>query len=137
MKLELSREILNPLTFDEKISYFYEQLVNVGFLTPETGIELVHNMVKVFKAQGRISYNPPTEVAPLRIALFRTEKTKQDNQDKKPFKDDPTWGWGQFTAGPVDIYDVPGDHFNMMIEPQVKVLADRLRECLDDVHSET
>jgi len=39
-------------------------------------------------------------------------------------------GWGRH-ARTVDVHEVPGNHTTMVLEPNVKVLAARLRSTLD------
>jgi hypothetical protein len=41
-------------------------------------------------------------------------------------------GWGPYCAG-VDVHEVPGDHDSMVLEPNVRVLASRLRACIQAV----
>jgi thioesterase domain-containing protein len=43
----------------------------------------------------------------------------------------PDKGWGQLAAGGLDIKVVPGNHVGMLQEPHVRVLAEKLRSCLD------
>ncbi|MHC5210620.1 MAG: type I polyketide synthase [Planctomycetota bacterium] len=43
-------------------------------------------------------------------------------------------GWGAWARN-VDVHEVPGDHDSMVLEPNVRVLAARLRECLREVES--
>jgi thioesterase domain-containing protein len=40
-------------------------------------------------------------------------------------------GWSAFTSEPVAIEEVPGDHITLLAEPNVAVLAARLRTALD------
>ena len=39
-------------------------------------------------------------------------------------------GWGALAAGGVDVHEVPGNHFTMIREPHVQVLAECLRNCI-------
>jgi thioesterase domain-containing protein/acyl carrier protein len=39
---------------------------------------------------------------------------------------DRALGWRDRTTGPVEVHDIPGDHFNFLREPHVQVLAQRL-----------
>ena len=41
-------------------------------------------------------------------------------------------GWGPWCAG-VDVHEVPGDHDSMVLEPHVRVLAGRLRRCIESI----
>ena len=43
-------------------------------------------------------------------------------------------GWGPFVDN-VDVFEVPGDHDSMVLEPNVRVLAARLRACIEDAES--
>ena len=40
-------------------------------------------------------------------------------------------GWERLALGGVEIREVPGNHVNMMLWPQVALLAEQLRECID------
>jgi amino acid adenylation domain-containing protein len=42
------------------------------------------------------------------------------------------YGWNELTSGDVVIYDVPGKHRGILLEPNVPVLAKQLRKCIDE-----
>jgi thioesterase domain-containing protein len=44
---------------------------------------------------------------------------------------DPKLDWRRFTGGELRIHDVPGDHFGMLQEPNVEVLAKELEASLE------
>ncbi|HZL98890.1 MAG TPA: SDR family NAD(P)-dependent oxidoreductase, partial [Planctomycetota bacterium] len=77
------------------------------------------------------------ELQPLegRIALFRPKLDiahvlgpgRVTNSKRMLVYDDN--GWGPWCAG-VDVHEVPGDHDSMVLEPNVRVLAGRLRRSL-------
>jgi aspartate racemase len=46
-------------------------------------------------------------------------------------------GWGNLAAGGVEIHDVPSDHLGILKEPHVKVLAEKLKICLDKAQAAT
>jgi thioesterase domain-containing protein len=46
-----------------------------------------------------------------------------------PVVDDPTMGWGEYVQD-LKVFKIPGDHYTVMTEPHVKVLAEKLRSCL-------
>jgi thioesterase domain-containing protein len=60
-----------------------------------------------------------------RITLFRTR-----NQPYYRVRD-PEMGWKVRAARGVEVHMLPGTHRTMLREPNVQVLAARLRECLD------
>jgi thioesterase domain-containing protein len=47
--------------------------------------------------------------------------------------DDELLGWGGLAAGGIEIQDVTGNHLDMLSEPNVRMLAEKLRICLDRV----
>jgi thioesterase domain-containing protein len=42
-------------------------------------------------------------------------------------------GWGGLVSGGIEVHDVPGGHEDMLFEPHVRLLAQKLRACLDRV----
>jgi acyl transferase domain-containing protein/thioesterase domain-containing protein len=81
----------------------------------------------------------PAEL-PLRVALFRPKLDEHavlgpgrviNRQRRFIYHDN---GWGRFVPA-VDVYEVPGDHDSMVLEPNVRVLAARLRACIEDAES--
>ncbi|MGH9762448.1 MAG: hypothetical protein ACREDR_25525, partial [Blastocatellia bacterium] len=55
-------------------------------------------------------------------------KTVLDGQAAAQVDD---FGWALLTSGIVDIRVVPGSHFTMLREPNVKVLASSLMPCIE------
>lgn len=66
------------------------------------------------------SYVP--SVYPGRVILFRASIRSPG------FYFDPQLGWGDLTAGGMEIYEIPGDHTSIMKSP---TLAEKLKICLD------
>ena len=76
--------------------------------------------VNAYAATG---YYP--KVYPGKVTLFRsTKRTIQQGSDD-------FLGWGALAGGGVEVHDVPGTHFNILQEPVVQVLTEKLRACLD------
>jgi aspartate racemase len=73
--------------------------------------------------QAAKSYVP--QVYPGRLTLFRaTDKTAG-------FGNDLDMGWGELATGGVEIYDISGSHTEIMQEPQLGRVAEKLKLCLD------
>src|ERR1019366_4296314 len=45
--------------------------------------------------------------------------------------DDELLGWAGMAAGGIEIQDVTGNHLDMLSEPNVRMLSEKLRACLD------
>ncbi|HKC23949.1 MAG TPA: amino acid adenylation domain-containing protein, partial [Thermoanaerobaculia bacterium] len=61
---------------------------------------------------------------PGRVTLFRASKQPSG------YAPDPELGWSRVALGGVEVYEVPGYHGAIVYEPRVKLLAERLAECL-------
>jgi thioesterase domain-containing protein len=46
---------------------------------------------------------------------------------------DELLGWGKLVSGGIEVQDVPGRHRDILIEPNVRILAEKMRTCLDRV----
>ena len=54
--------------------------------------------------------------------------------DRDPFESttvNPYFGWGTLAQEGVESYDVPGDHIGILKDPNVRVLAQALKTCID------
>jgi thioesterase domain-containing protein len=46
-------------------------------------------------------------------------------------------GWEGLAAGGVQVHNIPGDHITLIAEPNVRILAETLRESLSKVRQES
>jgi len=85
-----------------------------------------------YRALGRYQ----VEALPVHVALFRPRLKAEFvfgpgraiNHDRRRIYSDN--GWGPF-ATRVEVVETPGDHDSMVLEPNVRILATRLRAALD------
>ncbi|MBW4593278.1 MAG: SDR family NAD(P)-dependent oxidoreductase [Brasilonema angustatum HA4187-MV1] len=69
---------------------------------------------------------------PGRMIVFRTDDKNRD--DAVGVKYDPQFGWSEVTAG-VDVYHLPGSHLSLLEEPEVAMLAEQLKLCLEKAYT--
>ena len=62
---------------------------------------------------------------PGRIVLFRPSDRPHGKHD------DPALGWRQVATGGVEMFEVPGDHKHVLLQPNVSTVAEQLRSCLE------
>ncbi|NEQ36343.1 MAG: amino acid adenylation domain-containing protein [Okeania sp. SIO3I5] len=64
-----------------------------------------------------------------KVTLFRAFK-------QRPLDEgwilEPLFGWGKLAEAGVEVYDVPGGHGSLLLEPHVSVLAENVKACLKD-----
>ncbi|NER50713.1 MAG: hypothetical protein F6J92_29390, partial [Symploca sp. SIO1A3] len=144
-------EELEKLTPDQQFNYIYEQFKQADIFPSGLGGKELRANLKVLKVNSRSSYFPQ-EIYPTKIILFRSEIqsnnmnlkmlhflskfTDTDYFESRPENmNDPDFGWGPFSAGPVEIYQVPGNHVSMLTEPHVQVLAQKLMTCIEQAQT--
>ncbi|NEO09751.1 SDR family oxidoreductase [Moorena sp. SIO3I8] len=66
-----------------------------------------------------------SSVYPGKITLFRAKQQPPGHYH------DPLNGWDGMAASGIEVHHIPGDHISMMLEPNVRVLAEKLKACLD------
>ncbi len=75
----------------------------------------------------------PQWLKPLLQTRFKTGDVYQDELGMLgEIPDEAAWGWGRLSTELVEVHLVPSNHTTMLTEPHVQVLAEKLRECLDN-----
>ncbi|MCI0454466.1 MAG: SDR family NAD(P)-dependent oxidoreductase [Candidatus Dadabacteria bacterium] len=74
------------------------------------------------------SYKPKVYRSPL-VLFTPNERLGTVNQENGV-------DWTGFFAGELEIHEVPGNHYSMMEEPNIQVIADKLSVCLEKAHNE-
>jgi aspartate racemase len=69
------------------------------------------------------NYRPKPYLGPLTIFRSTTRRMEEGN--------DETLGWGGLVTSPVEIHHIASNHFNILQEPSVRILAEKLKKCLD------
>ena len=88
---------------------------------PESPIEQAIKRVEIANDEALSHYAP--RVYEGRITLFRSDRVPA------AFHGDPTMGWKSLAGGGVDIHEIPGDCPNVVDEPDVRILAEKLAAC--------
>nr|VFJ66085.1 MAG: amino acid adenylation domain-containing protein [Candidatus Kentron sp. FW] len=132
--LEISDSELRRMDTDEQLGYLHGLLGQNGW---ELSVKQLQALVRIFRANCQMDY-VPRDISPIPISLFKAREPAsvtrtgiQMEAFSQPLKADPTWGWGQYAAGTVELHEVPGNHYTMMNGSNAQVLAERLRGCLD------
>ncbi|OYD87117.1 non-ribosomal peptide synthetase, partial [Nostoc sp. 'Peltigera membranacea cyanobiont' 213] len=138
IKVEFSYNTLLTLNLEEQLKYLGEQLKIANLLPPQIGTKQIQGFLKVSKATGEAfdSYVPQNAYPSQITCLRASEVNAEDNSSRPEYLEilqDPALGWNEFSAKPVEVHIVPGDHVTMMTEPHVLTLAERLQICIDKV----
>jgi len=127
-ELAVSFDELRQWKEEDLLNYFLEQATNDNILPPHMEVSELHRLLRVFQANRRAlrRYVPASYQG--RVVLFRASE-----DSPLPF-DDPTLRWGR-VAKQLDIQAVPGDHYQIVTEPHVRTLAERMKVSLEEVQA--
>ncbi|HEV7786996.1 MAG TPA: thioesterase domain-containing protein, partial [Thermoanaerobaculia bacterium] len=117
---------LAPLAPEEKLRFFVERLRAAGVIhAGEDGLAQLRRLLRVYKTNVRSYRFYQPRPFPGTVTLFRAEAAGFDPDLGTDL------GWSGHTPLPVAVHEVPGDHITLLAEPNVAVLAGRLRAGLN------
>jgi amino acid adenylation domain-containing protein/non-ribosomal peptide synthase protein (TIGR01720 family) len=134
-KLSLTLAEFRQLDLEAQLEFVLDHLKATRAFASDTKLRQARLKLKVFQNHGRAIRNYRPRVYPDRITLFRSSdkgdsKFFQNMYDNPSFAD-PAMGWGPLSSEPIEIYYVPGDHGQIVIEPYVRIMAQQMRACLE------
>lgn len=90
------------------------------------GLRVPNSLKKVFFANTRAAEAYALRPYKGKITLFRaTEKSLRAASN-------PYAAWRDLAMGGLEFQDIPGDHYGVLVEPQVGVFAERLKACIEE-----
>jgi thioesterase domain-containing protein len=95
----------------------------------ELDVSQARRFVELLRSDLRATQNYGLDHYPGRVTLFKASETLTSTSP------DPTFGWSEWANGGVEVHVVPGNHANLIYEPHVAVLAEKLTGCLNRVQS--
>jgi amino acid adenylation domain-containing protein len=120
-------ESLAQLPKDEQLAFMLEQAKSAGLIPAELDVSQARRFVELLRSDLRATQIYGLRRYPGRITFFKASETLA-GAAKDP---DPTMGWSEWASGGVEVHVVPGNHANLMYEPHVEVLAEKLTACLN------
>jgi thioesterase domain-containing protein len=120
--LQLSTDELSKLDSDELLSHVLQRAIDAGVVPGDIQLAHARRLFEVFKinVQALQSYRP--EASSTRVTLLKAGEQEVA---------DETMGWGTLTSGEIEIHRVPGNHFTIVREPNVRSLAEQLSDCIN------
>ncbi len=111
------------LSFDEEsqLRRLFKLAERSGIFPTGFDLKQLHHLFKVYRSNNEavLAYRPRACSAPL--VLFRAAETMDDELT------DTTYGWSHLAEGSLEIEVVRGNHFTMLDEPHVSLVAQKLR----------
>ncbi|MBD2344914.1 non-ribosomal peptide synthetase [Anabaena subtropica] len=104
-----------------------------NFIFSDTEIQDFLRYYTIFKANVQAMRDYIPQIYPYSITLLRAkEEIIHDFDNPEWNTDDPFLGWGKFSSQPIQVMEIPGDHFSIFVEPHIQELANNLRICIDN-----
>jgi thioesterase domain-containing protein len=123
-----SMQSLAELPKDEQWAFMLEQAKSAGLVPAELDVSQARRFVDLLRSDLRATQNYGLHHYPGRITFFKASETTAGTSP------DLTLGWNEWASGGVEVHVVPGNHANLMYEPHVQVLAEKLTACLTQAH---
>ena len=110
---------------DELWAEVLEQARMADVIPPDMGARQIRDLSRAFMANARAAQGYVPQPYAGRVTLFKA--------DERPALAAPTvdLGWSELCAGGLEVQVVPGNHYTMLRQPHVQVLAERLKVCLE------
>ena len=110
---------LSSLAADEQLAQLLKAAKNAHLLPPDIDVAYARRLFEVFRNNARAMTQYVPQAIPVRATLLRAVAGA-------PAGADDSGGWGDFAAHGIVTDDVPGDHYSLLREPHVEVLARKL-----------
>ncbi|MFN8488409.1 MAG: beta-ketoacyl synthase N-terminal-like domain-containing protein [Caldilineaceae bacterium] len=131
-KSGISLEVLTALDADHQRRYVTQGLLNIDprALSEADMRRRVDAWIDIAKIYVNYRHE---ERCSAPITLFRASDLGVLDvlPDEEETQHDPYWGWNAYAAQPVTLYRIPGNHFTILKEPNVQMLAAQLQESLE------
>lgn len=126
LDIPMSREILEPMTVDERIAWL-QDLMQRTYAPQCEDLEQLRAMLKVTHVCMQTAYRPH-DTAPVPFCFFQARDiTPDEAQHRIAF-------WSRL--GPVEFQVIPGDHTTMLTDqPNATILAQKLAVCLEAAYA--
>nr|QEO74679.1 condensation domain-containing protein [uncultured bacterium] len=116
---------LQSRTTAERLAFLLQEVMRKGCAPPDLNLKQLSRLFEIFRTNVRamLSYKPG--LYPGRITFFRASEQIAD------ISSDPATDWRNVAADGVEVHVVPGDHYTMLREPAVQVMAEWLKVCIE------
>ncbi|MBX7218450.1 MAG: amino acid adenylation domain-containing protein [Blastocatellia bacterium] len=123
-ELTLPPELHAALDTETRLAQVLRAAKASNIMPPDADLQQMSGLFRVYKANIRAVQNYIPQSYPSHITLFRAS----ERSFARPF--DQSMGWSDLTNQPVEILDVPGDHYTILAEPNLEFFAKLLTEVL-------
>ena len=135
VRLDLTLDELLLLDREAQLVLVVERMQQAGAWAPGADRDQLRGYLEVYKTHSQAAYvSYDDTIARVPIALFKALERDADLEavpaGLAALGTEHDWGWHQFSAGPVRVFEVPGAHLSMLMRPHVQALARALDDAI-------
>lgn len=118
------------LSPDEQLTCVLDRARCANLVPPDVTLPQLRRYLRVFATNLRAVRSYVPQPCTGQLTLLRASDPGMSSQDS-------TLGWGNLAAEGVAVHTAPGNHFTMLKEPHVQVVARWLRSCIDEAWADS
>jgi amino acid adenylation domain-containing protein len=123
-ELRAAYETLKGLDPDLQVNYALELARQFHLVPPSISLAQINHQLEVLRGNLQALNDYVPRLYPNRLSVFRASEADANGDV------DATLGWSNLSAHPVELYDVPGNHYSVLAKPHVETLAEKMRDCI-------
>nr|WP_047197699.1 hybrid non-ribosomal peptide synthetase/type I polyketide synthase [Caldimonas brevitalea] len=135
-KLEMMEGVdeaaLRQLSRPQLLDFIGERLARFELVQAHSDNSSIRGLFNVYRAAADLSpkYNPPRVKLPIPMLLVKAVEPMPQGIHLPEIRDSHAWGWEHFTDLPIEIVEVPGNHYTCLMSEHVEQVATPLRLAL-------
>jgi len=131
--LLISEVTLREVKPEKQLNYVLDMMKQANFVPPDIGLQQIRAYLQVTKSHKRALMDYVAKFYPGQITLFQAEQQLSIDKNEEISANiiEPNLDWSHFSSQPLNVHVIPGEHGTILAEPNVKVLAEKLKHCLD------
>jgi non-ribosomal peptide synthetase component F/thioesterase domain-containing protein/acyl carrier protein len=110
---------LRSLTLDEQLEYFFEKAASSNLIPYDIGLSQLRHLFELFKVNYHAAESYRPKKSAQQVILFEADGTSSEQAAKK------LKNWKK-VAEVVTTHRLPGDHYSILSEPNVSLLAEKM-----------
>ncbi|HEY9747314.1 MAG TPA: amino acid adenylation domain-containing protein [Allocoleopsis sp.] len=129
MTTQIGRSLLQPLLALSKTALSKTDGIAASLISPDSQLRLLKElalspMLRIFQANSQAAQRYVPQIYSGQITLFKSGRSPNQSWQNR------TLGWQDLTKTEVKVHSIPGDHFSILQQPCVQILAEQLRTYL-------
>ncbi|WP_066383167.1 non-ribosomal peptide synthetase [Anabaena sp. CA = ATCC 33047] len=131
--LSFLKTTLETIAPEKQLSYVLDIMKKEDFLPPDISLEQISYFLAVNKANHQAIINYRAKLYSGKVSFFQAshslniQEVEQISQDAN----ERILAWNQLVQEITDVHILPGDHYTILEEPHVQVLAEKLKHALE------